>query len=81
MEVTSEQLYLIASIALVYVLCRTGSLRKSISTSVITFALFVHSLLQAVHIDNTFFIIYTATAVLVWRVVPHEKKDTWGVYA
>jgi hypothetical protein len=65
--ITSEQVYLIAAIALLYVICRTGIAKRSTSTLIVVSSLFIHSFFAAIGIANTEWIFYVGVGVLVWR--------------
>ena len=75
---TSPNILLICLMAFLFLLWKTNSIMTSISTTQILVTLIVVGVAHKVGcISAGFIILLISMASLVWRVIPHDKVDSW----
>ncbi len=76
--ITSSSLLLASSLTLLFLMWKTNSLRVSISTTTTVSAIGATSVLHIFELyAMAFFILIVVMYVLVWRIIPYDKIDSW----
>jgi len=77
--IATTDLLVMWSFILLYTLWRTNSLKTSITTTAMVAAVIITGILH--HYDYLLvglLVLMSTMTVLVWRVIPHDKSDTWN---